>query len=503
MASMDKNLAHSSGAGVRIQYSRKNPAKAGETVSYDSMDIDVFAFKLEATVLEIVRSGTALKMAIKADRGNVLPPEDKEYLLVKFKVNVLQSRDDAPLDFLHRLGIVRSDGSMYEQNSFVSIWGLKTLQPMYEGSIQEGYACFTVDKDDENILIVFPTSIHSQIWFSGTRTTNSEDDFNPLGDPNRLGTKNNPAGLGEKVSYMGADFPRASYYVAYNTDITMTELNRGQRAMDMAIIANKHNETPPAGKEYIITKIKVDAIESRNSGMIEFENNDFHLFSSKGIEYKDKAHINDLRGYGLSKMSVGSSQEGYFTFVVDQDDEAPFLVFSPIPENSVWISAKESDKEPLVDPNPLGSRRKPVPLGQSIVCDIKCRDIVNKIEITIVDYTRGILSKHEQNELGINFYDFGSGMELLVIRVELVAHESKANSRIDICNSNFELVNGGGVKYEKINTYSNIPRLQDMYPGATQRGFIIFSIKKTDRQPLILFNETYSDPGTWFSLTRE
>jgi len=500
-----KNIdpVHSNETETLIQNSRTDPAKAGDTVSYDSMDVEIFAFKLEVTLLEVVRGGTALKMAIQADRSNMLPSEGKEYLLARFRVNVLQSKNDAPLDFLHRLGIVRSDGSMYDQNSFAYISGLKTLGSMYQGAVQEGYACFTVDKDDEDVLIVFPTSVPlapSQIWFSGVRTTDHDDDFNPFGDPNRLGSKNNPAGLGETASYIGVDFPHIPFHAAYNVDITVTELNRGQRALDMAIMANKNNEIPPTGKEYIIAKVKVDAIESRSHGMIEFDRNDFYLFSSDGIEYKDKAHISDLRGNGLSKMSIGSSQEGYFSFIVDQDDESPLIVFSPVSENPVWISAAVSDTKPLIDPNPPGSRRTPVPLGQPFVCDIKNRDAIHKLKVTILEYTRGVFSKGEQDYLGISYYDMLPGMELLIIKVELKAFESKDNSRLDINNSNFELVSESGVKYEKFNAYTNIARLQDMYPGAIQRGFIFFVVKKTDMYPLILFNETYNNSGYWFSL---
>jgi hypothetical protein len=39
-----------------------------------------------------------------------------------------------------------------------------------------------------------------------------------------------------------------------------------------------------------------------------------------------------------------------------------------------------------------------------------------------------------------------------------------------------------------------------MYEGGNQMGVLFFQIAIDDRNPSILFNETYSEPGTWFTL---
>ncbi|MCL1983277.1 MAG: DUF4352 domain-containing protein [Clostridiales bacterium] len=487
------------GGGGGGKASRSNPAKIGETVSYSSMKENSDAFEIELTLLEVYRGGGALKMAKQADSYNDIPKDGKEYLFAKFKVSAVKSKNDEPVDVPYLFDIVRADGSMYE-DSYAYIFGLSELSTMYAGASQEGFICFEVDKADEDLLIVFPLYSKTQVWFSAAQTSGSDDDddYNPLGDPNRVGSKNNPAELGVTANFNGMGL--SSYWSAYSVDITVTEINRGQRALDMVTLASSYNDNPPSGKEYMIVKVKIEAIDSRNDTAIDISGYDFSLFNSNGIEYRDHVYVSGLEDTGFSKMYPGATQEGYLVYYVDANDPDPCLVLHSDSEAPVWISVAKHNASALIDPNALGTRNNPVPLNQAFTCTIDDNRNSYKVELKILDQARGSMSEQKQKELGLYLSDINPGNELIVIYVQASVIDSTNDAKVSIDEYDFELVSKQGVKYKKIHASGNPHKFTDMYKGATQDGIIFFQVSASDAEPLVVFKESYSQSGTWFSL---
>jgi len=191
--------------------SRSNPAKAGKTLIYNSMKESYDAFELEITLVEVLRGGAALRLIKQADNYNDPPPAGKEYFMAKFKIKALRSKNDEEINPQYMFNIVRKDGSTYDDlGTYVS--GVKLLSAMYEGATQEGYVVFLVDEDDNDLLIVFPEyGGRSRLWFSGKPTDGRDDDYSLLGDPNRLGSRDNPAKLNETANYNGVDLSYRTY----------------------------------------------------------------------------------------------------------------------------------------------------------------------------------------------------------------------------------------------------------------------------------------------------
>jgi len=310
---------------------------------YASPEDDYDSYKLEITLLEVYRGGGALKKIKEADSYNDIPEEGKEYLLAKFEVSALQSNNDEAIDIAYAFDVVKSDGGMYS-DSYSFAMGLEELSTMYQGSTQEGYVSFLVDKNDKDLLIVFPRYSKSQVWFSGAQTAGKKDDnYNPLGDPNRLGSKNNPAKINETANYNGTDLS-ISYY-AFSVDITITEVFRGQKALEKVMSADSYNDIPPAGKEYLIAKVKIEAISSRSGDAIDISTYDFKLFSANGIEYSDRAYVYGLDDSSLSQMYPGATQEGHLSFLVDTSDINPSIVAFSDSDIPVWFSFPQSKSE--------------------------------------------------------------------------------------------------------------------------------------------------------------
>ena len=324
--------------------SRKNPANVNEKVIYDSMQDDYDAFRLEITLLEVLRGGGALKMLIQADNYNEIPPDGKEYLLAKFRVNVIQSKNDEPVEVKYYFDVVKSDGLAYS-NSPTYPYGIGTLTTMYQGSTQEGYVCFLVDTNDKEPLIVFPVYGESRIWFSGKQTAGSEyDDYSPLGDPNKVGSENNPAKLNETANFNGIDLPQ-SYYT-FSIDITVTELNRGQRALDLVMNADEYYSEPPVGKELLIAKVEIEAIHSKDDAAIDIHDYDFELFSDKGRKITEREYVYGIGDTWLSEMYPGDVQEIYLVFIIDESESNPSIVAFSDTQAPVWFSASQSNREP-------------------------------------------------------------------------------------------------------------------------------------------------------------
>jgi len=320
--------------------SRKNPANVNETLIYNTMHEDFDAFKLEITLLEILRGGAALKTVKLADNYNDIPPNGKEYLLAKFKITALESKDDAPVMLDYMFGVVKPDGGAYA-DAYAWVSGIEEITSMYEGATQEAYVCFMVNTNDEPPLIVFPEYGSSRLWFSGRQTAGAEyDGYSPLGDPNRIGARSNPAKLGETATYNGIDLP--VYSEAFNIDITVTEITRGRKALDMIISADSYNDKPPAGKEYLVAKVKVDAIASRDDA-IRISDYDFKAFNGNGKEYKDKPYVWGFEGSTLSDMYPGASQEAYLFFLINESDSEPYIVAFSDSDIPVWFTAAQSD----------------------------------------------------------------------------------------------------------------------------------------------------------------
>jgi len=352
--------------------SRQNPAGANETVVYNSMREDYEAYELEITLLEVRRGGGALKKLVEADTYCEIPAEGKEYLLAKFKVAALQSKNDELIEIGHLFEIVKSDGGTYN-DSYAYAYGLEELTTMYQGSTQEGYVCFIIDKNDMNPLIVFPSYGNSQFWFSGAKTAGSKDDnYNPLGDPNKLGSENNPAKINETANFNSIDIP--SEYYEFNVDVTVTEILRGQKALEVVMAAHEYNDIPPVGKEYLLAKVKIEAIASRNGSEIDIGNYDFGLVNANGVEYKEKAYVSGLDDLGFELMYPGTTKEGYLTFYVDVNDTNPYmlaLIFSDIP---VWFSFPQSKGDQQTQTKTTGQRNGKVEawaLGCSAILAVK------------------------------------------------------------------------------------------------------------------------------------
>ena len=153
--SSDKSDGTSKSAGTR-----QNPLTVGQTGTFDGMKSYVYTYKSEVTLVEVIRGDKAWTLVEEGNRFNSEPEEGKEYILAKFKVKILESKDDEKVTMNNYLFTYVSKGGV-EYKDFVSVSGLKPeLTDMYEGGESEGYTFAIIDKDDA------PLINFQDVWFA-------------------------------------------------------------------------------------------------------------------------------------------------------------------------------------------------------------------------------------------------------------------------------------------------------------------------------------------------
>lgn len=117
------------------------------------MDTLFDQYRLELTVTDVKRGQEAWALAVAGNRFNKKPEAGKEYLLVTYKIKVLDSADGKAVSLNNALfKFVSQKGVKY--NDFVSLAGLKpALTDLYKGGEAEGIVYGMVDEGDQPLVV--------------------------------------------------------------------------------------------------------------------------------------------------------------------------------------------------------------------------------------------------------------------------------------------------------------------------------------------------------------
>lgn len=110
--------------------------------------------ELQALMIKIIRKNQVGNKS----QFNQKPKEDEEYILVKFKIKVLENKDDKVLDINSTLfSLVNEEGVLYD--GFDNVGRSAGLDPsikteIYPGGTYEGWIDFKVKKNDSPLIVV-------------------------------------------------------------------------------------------------------------------------------------------------------------------------------------------------------------------------------------------------------------------------------------------------------------------------------------------------------------
>lgn len=107
----------------------------------------------------------------------------------------------------------------------------------------------------------------------------------------------------------------------YTAEIKLTEVKRGQEALDIIMAENSLNTSPEEGYEYILAKVYFKNIDCGEGKSVNINPLEFQAFSAEGVQYDITSSIgvvipNNIRG----EVYKGAEKEGYVLFVTKVGD---------------------------------------------------------------------------------------------------------------------------------------------------------------------------------------
>ena len=126
------------------------------------------------------------------------------------------------------------------------------------------------------------------------------------------GTRDDPIAFGTTHVFRDALYD-------YEVEVTVTEVIRGSEALNLVKSINRLNTDPSAGKEYMLAKVRVKGISSKNGEkitLLPFYH--FECASQAGIGYDYKIVYN--LEPEISDIYPGGETEGYLCYIVNEGD---------------------------------------------------------------------------------------------------------------------------------------------------------------------------------------
>ncbi len=148
------------------------------------------------------------------------------------------------------------------------------------------------------------------------------------------GTREDPIPWGKVVEYTDRTY-------GYTVEVSLTQVLRGSAALEIVQAADKYEDTPEAGWEYMLVEVKFKGLESKEGAAISVSDiSDFSCCSQSGTAY-EHAYVRNLKPE-LSNIYPGGETEGYLCFMVEEDD-SPLVGyqgsgFAPL----VWFETNET-----------------------------------------------------------------------------------------------------------------------------------------------------------------
>lgn len=167
-------------------------------------------------------------------------------------------------------------------------------------------------------------------YLGGKTAENPEPDVKPVGY-----SRTNPAPVNTEQAYLND----SKYSTKYRATLEVKEVIRGSSAWSKIKAENMYNDEAPAGKEYVLAKIKATVNSVDDEKSINFSSYDFKAFSGTNSEYSRASVVCPKPDFGGS-VYAGGSTEGYVVFLVDKSDTNPKFVYGEDYEGKggVWFS---------------------------------------------------------------------------------------------------------------------------------------------------------------------
>lgn len=184
------------------------------------------------------------------------------------------------------------------------------------------------------LVVLFLTGCTNSFETGDVKTENNNASDYPatqLPEKEKVGSRKSPAPLGKNIIFSSSEL---------EASMKISELYRGQEAIDYAISLNNYNknslkENLPGSKELIIFKVDFELLKYDNIDDEYYWLSDvrFDYYSSSYSQIiDDYIYVADLPDLAF-KLYEGGTASGLIAIVVDKTDKTPTLAY----EDSIWF----------------------------------------------------------------------------------------------------------------------------------------------------------------------
>jgi len=300
----------------------------------------------------------------------------------------------------------------------------------------------------------------------------------------------------------------------YVLEMTITDVLRGDKALELIKACNPTNNDPPDGMEYLLVRVHAKALASKGDALIDLHSACFSLIGKDGTVYNEQTAVAGLTPH-LGGMYQGAEREGYIYFLVSKQANCPYVVFLSGVNEGLWFTTDPKAVLPddihLEKPSlegidtmghtEKGSRSLPYSLKEQVAFDYSfagSNDYKATLVLNGIKRGKGALAQVDK----VDEFHPGvpKGKEYLLATFTITLQSREKEEPMDFNRSDFALVSGDGNIYNDfvyIDEYED--DFQTMDEGETRTGNLYFLVDATDRAPRIVFLPNYNG-GLWFTV---
>ena len=184
------------------------------------------------------------------------------------------------------------------------------------------------------------SNTQSEVSQSTPQSTEVKEAESTKKTTSEVGKRSNPVKLGETATFDTTYYTKDGEPLDANLSITLSNVIRGQEALDYLMAANQFNATPPEGQEWVIVDVAL-VVNKGAADVPYFEMGTFTPISSSGEEVSQTEYPSfNGEGFGGVDLYEGAKTTGKFGFLTKINDETILEYTGADFDTSVFFSLK-------------------------------------------------------------------------------------------------------------------------------------------------------------------
>lgn len=289
---------------------RANPVPPGSPATTDDWEI---------TVTEVMRGDEAWASVQAANQFNEPPPQGMEYVAVKLLVRRIGITDQpATIDGL-AFDLTGEQNILYDWPAIVDPEPELDVE-LFPGGQYEGWTVLMAGTGEEQLMVRFEPPFEF-----------SDDNVRYLALTEGVSLTVPPELADIEANDLGEDrsdpAPLAETMVTDDWEVTVLEVVRGDEALALVQEANRFNEPPDPGMEYVAVRLRIRNIGSDDEPADIFDSS-FRLVDESNVEHDLPSVVEPEPSLDIA-LYPGGVHEGWVVLQTSEGSANPIAVFSP------------------------------------------------------------------------------------------------------------------------------------------------------------------------------